>query len=87
MAVPSSVGDVKYRGPLGRILHSNRCHPLKIKVFFYVPVTRIVWKEYTVVVCKILSCIRVFLLQLDINQILKGKMLLNWRKGFTVKLL
>ena len=34
MAVPSSVGDIKYRGPLGRILHSNRCHPLKIKVFF-----------------------------------------------------
>ena len=21
-----------FRGPLGRILHSNRCHPLKIKV-------------------------------------------------------
>ena len=35
MAVPSSVGDVKYRGPLGRILHSNRCHPLKIKGFFF----------------------------------------------------
>ena len=31
MAVPSSVGDVKYRGPLGRILDSDRCHPLKNK--------------------------------------------------------
>ena len=35
MVVPSSVGDVKYRGSLGRILHCNRCHPLKIKVIFY----------------------------------------------------
>ena len=35
VAVPSSVGDIKYRGPLGRILHSNRCHPLKIKVIFF----------------------------------------------------
>ena len=24
--------DFVFRGPLGRILHSNRCHPLKIKV-------------------------------------------------------
>ena len=36
MAVPSSVGDEKYIGPLGGILHSNRCHPLKIKVIFYI---------------------------------------------------
>ena len=35
MAVPSSVGDVKYRGPLGRMLHSNRCHLLKIKVILF----------------------------------------------------
>ena len=58
----------------------------KSKLIVHLPVTRIFWKKYIVVVCKILSCIHVFLLQLDINQILKGKMPLNWLKGFTVKL-